>query len=275
MKLPPRQAKQPNEDMPSCNYNSTGMPMQSQITIQHLRAPSFPIQLAGDVHLLVPVRRLLGGHLQQIRYRAIPSLADPRDVLVLHRPYLGDLRPGVFADVRHRGLHFLRVPLGGDGAFLDRRGVREPSGSVHHILRERIFRIKTWEDGIAYFWPSIVAFVIVFDAFFTGGLMVLARWMIDRSREKSQVETPKVGRVYAELRNRCNAKPRAADSFNLKFAFCNNQFAIIFPVPRETSGGEDAPAHYYVFQSSPPANSAIGADLRDGGDAAGRPGGPE
>jgi hypothetical protein len=53
------------------------------------------------------------------------------------------------------------------------------------------FQIKTWEDGLAYFWPCIVAFVIVFDAFFTGGLMVLARWMIDRSREKSQTETPK------------------------------------------------------------------------------------
>lgn len=55
-----------------------------------------------------------------------------------------------------------------------------------------LFQNKTWEDGLAYFWPSIVAFVIFFDAFFIGGIMVLARWMIDRSRRKAEAELPMI-----------------------------------------------------------------------------------
>jgi hypothetical protein len=66
----------------------------------------------------------------------------------------------------------------------------QDSGTVFSYL----FQSKTLEDGLAYFWPSIVAFVIFFDAFFIGGIMVLARWMIDRSRRKAEAELPMIER---------------------------------------------------------------------------------
>jgi hypothetical protein len=43
-------------------------------------------------------------------------------------------------------------------------------------------------DGIAFLWPSILVLILVVDSLFTGGTMVLARWLIDRSRQREHAE---------------------------------------------------------------------------------------
>jgi hypothetical protein len=56
-----------------------------------------------------------------------------------------------------------------------------------------VFQTKSLEDGISFFWASIAALILVGDGIFTGGTMVLARWLIDRSRREAQAEQPIVG----------------------------------------------------------------------------------
>jgi hypothetical protein len=55
-----------------------------------------------------------------------------------------------------------------------------------------IFGTKTLEDGLPFFWPSLAAILLIVDSIITGGTMVLARWLIDRSRRQEQIETPQV-----------------------------------------------------------------------------------
>jgi hypothetical protein len=60
-----------------------------------------------------------------------------------------------------------------------------PSSTSMNIV---LWGTKTWEDGIEYYWPSSVALLLLVDAAFTGGSMVFARWLIDRTRR--QAESP-------------------------------------------------------------------------------------
>lgn len=55
------------------------------------------------------------------------------------------------------------------------------------------FQTKSLDDGISFFWPSLAALILVGDGIITGGTMVLARWLIDRSRRETQAEQSMAG----------------------------------------------------------------------------------
>jgi hypothetical protein len=60
-----------------------------------------------------------------------------------------------------------------------------------------IFSTKTLEDGILFFWPSLAALLLIVDSIITGGTMVLARWLIDRSRRREHAELPQAAAPIA------------------------------------------------------------------------------
>jgi hypothetical protein len=49
-----------------------------------------------------------------------------------------------------------------------------------------LFGTYTYVDRIDYFWPSLAALMLILDAILAGGSMVLARWLIDRSRRQAE-----------------------------------------------------------------------------------------
>jgi hypothetical protein len=60
-------------------------------------------------------------------------------------------------------------------------------------LAGEIVGTKFIEDGLAFLWPSILALILLVDSLFTGGTMVLARWLIDRCRRKEDLTAMPIG----------------------------------------------------------------------------------
>jgi hypothetical protein len=70
-----------------------------------------------------------------------------------------------------------------------------------------MFTTKSYTDGFEYFWPSIAALMLIVDAILAGGSMVLARWLIDRSRRQMEKAAVEGSSVVQES----PAKPQAAE----------------------------------------------------------------